>query len=100
MIMMAFAGLLAARGSKFAKLWIMGSMFLYSRMSMSSFCRTDYQKVGCCTLIGLEALWMCFFKNRELKISMFVGKIINDMSRNAIFYYVIHLCFYRIIEMS
>jgi len=97
MLMMAFSGLLAARKNKFAKLWIIGSMIFHARNSMSIFCATDLEKAVCCGIIGLEALWMCFFKNRELKMPKMFGGIIHDMSRNAIFYYLIHMCYYVLI---
>jgi len=98
--MMAFSGLLASRESKFAKPWIIGSMLFYGKNSVTSFCVTDLQKAGCCSILGLEALWMCFFKNRELRMSRIFGGIINDMSRNAIFYYVIHLFYFMLIEIT
>jgi len=97
-IMISFSGLLAARESKFARPWILGSMIMYWKNALS-FTYTKNHTVGLSIIIALEAIWMCFFKNRTLKLPKILGKIIHDLSRNAIYYYVIHLCFYRMLML-
>jgi len=97
--MLSFAGLLAARQSPFAKPWIVGAIVLYG-LNSKLFCRSTKQKIGLCTILGMEMIWMLFFKNRELRVPTILGKFIRDASRNAIFYYVIHMCFYRVIVMT
>jgi len=97
--MISFSGLLAARESRFARFWIIGSMLMYWHNALN-FTNTDKKVGGLSTIIALEGIWMCFFKNRALKLPKLLGKIIRDVSRNAIFYYVIHLCFYRMLFLT
>jgi len=98
-LMISFSGLLAARHSRYATPWVVGSMVIYWDGALS-FCRTDLQTFGCLVIIASEATWMYYFRNREIHIPNFLGKVIRDMSRNAIFYYVIHMCFFRMIVMK
>lgn len=98
-IMISFSGLLAARESKFARPWILGSMIMFWKNALH-FNYTNKQTGALSTIIGLEAIWMCFFKNRVLNLPKLLGKFIRDLSRNALFYYVIHICFYRILSLS
>lgn len=98
-LMISFSGVLAARQSRYATPWIIGSMIAYY-YGAKKFCTTDLQTYVCIGIIASEATWMYFFRNREIHIHNLPGKVVRDMSRNAIFYYVIHMCFFRMIVMK
>jgi len=97
-IMISFSGLLAARESKFARPWILGSMIMYWE-NAQNFAYNKNHTGGLSMIIATETIWMCFFKNRVLNLPKVLGKIIRDLSRNAIYYYLIHLCFYRMLML-
>merc|ERR1712034_236551 len=103
----AIAGYLIKKRHYMGKPWVAVSMIHYCYVAVSVFSSTALQTKWIVIFVGFDAFMFAFYdkleKMGEFKVFDKTGLLKDFMlyiSRNAILVYVIHLMFYRLVQMA